>query len=67
MLRRPPSADPLTGFTPRETEFVPARDGVLRRVGVGDRMPYLQFRGGPKGFVRVLDDQTLGWADFRGN
>ena len=29
--------------------------------------PYIQHRGGPKGFLRVLDDKTLGFADFRGN
>ena len=29
--------------------------------------PYVQWRGGPPGFLRVLDDRTLGWADFRGN
>ncbi|MEH3141361.1 MAG: pyridoxamine 5'-phosphate oxidase family protein [Mycobacterium kyogaense] len=29
--------------------------------------PYVQFRGGPAGFVRVLDDHSVGWADFRGN
>ena len=29
--------------------------------------PYIQHRGGPKGFIRVLDDKTLGFADFVGN
>jgi uncharacterized protein len=29
--------------------------------------PYIQHRGGPKGFLRVLDERTLGFADFRGN
>jgi uncharacterized protein len=29
--------------------------------------PYIQHRGGPQGFLRVLDDQTLAFADFRGN
>ena len=29
--------------------------------------PYVQYRGGPPGFLRVLSDDTLGWADFRGN
>ncbi len=29
--------------------------------------PYVQFRGGPKGFLKVTDDTTLGYADFRGN
>src|SRR4029078_4263413 len=29
--------------------------------------PYIQHRGGPKGFIKVLDDKTLGFADFAGN
>lgn len=29
--------------------------------------PYVQFRGGPKGFLKVIDESTLGYADFRGN
>ncbi len=29
--------------------------------------PYVQFRGGPKGFLKVIDKTTLGYADFRGN
>ena len=32
-----------------------------------DNQPYIQFRGGPKGFLKILDDKTLGFADFRGN
>jgi uncharacterized protein len=32
-----------------------------------DGQPYIQHRGGPKGFLRILDDRTLGFADFRGN
>lgn len=29
--------------------------------------PYVQFRGGPPGFLQVIDEHTIGWADFRGN
>jgi predicted pyridoxine 5'-phosphate oxidase superfamily flavin-nucleotide-binding protein len=29
--------------------------------------PYVQYRGGPPGFLRVIDERTLAWADFRGN
>jgi predicted pyridoxine 5'-phosphate oxidase superfamily flavin-nucleotide-binding protein len=29
--------------------------------------PYIQYRGGPPGFLKVLDDKTLGFADFGGN
>ena len=32
-----------------------------------ERQPYIQYRGGPPGFLKVLDDQTLGFADFGGN
>ena len=56
-----------TTLTFAETEFIAARDGFyLATVGeLG--YPYVQFRGGPPGFLRVLDAQTLGYADFRGN
>jgi predicted pyridoxine 5'-phosphate oxidase superfamily flavin-nucleotide-binding protein len=52
---------------PDEAAFVEARDGFYL-ASVGETgWPYVQFRGGPPGFVRVLDDRTLAWADFRGN
>ena len=35
---------------------------------VGEKeWPYIQHRGGPKGFLKVLDERTLGFADYRGN
>ena len=50
-----------------EAAFVAARDGFhLATVGETG-WPYLQFRGGPEGFLHVLDDTTLAWADVRGN
>jgi len=50
-----------------EVAFIAGRDGFyLASVGEGG-WPYVQFRGGPVGFLRVLDDRTLGYADFRGN
>jgi predicted pyridoxine 5'-phosphate oxidase superfamily flavin-nucleotide-binding protein len=55
------------GLGARETEFIAARDGFYL-ASVGETgWPYVQFRGGPPGFLRVLDDSTLGFADFRGN
>ena len=52
---------------PSEAGFVGERDS-LYMASVGETgWPYIQHRGGPKGFVRVLDEQTLGFADFRGN
>ena len=52
---------------PKEIEFIEARDGFYL-ASVGETgWPYVQFRGGAPGFLRVLDEQTLAWADFRGN
>src|SRR5438105_2108350 len=50
-----------------EATFLAERDSFyMASVGEGG-WPYLQHRGGPKGFVRVLDEHTLGFADYRGN
>ena len=50
-----------------EIEFIGERDGFyLATVGEND-YPYVQFRGGQRGFLKVLDENTLGFADFRGN
>jgi predicted pyridoxine 5'-phosphate oxidase superfamily flavin-nucleotide-binding protein len=55
------------GLTEDEIEYIGERDGFyLATVGESGQ-PYVQFRGGPKGFLKVLDAQTLGYADFRGN
>lgn len=52
---------------PDERQFLAERDSFyLASVGEGG-WPYVQHRGGPTGFVRVLDDATIGFADFRGN
>ncbi len=54
-------------LTDAESDFIEQRDGFyMATVGEGGR-PYIQFRGGPAGFLKVLDWQTLGFADFRGN
>ena len=50
-----------------EREFIEARDGFYMASVSETGWPYIQFRGGPKGFLRVLDDQTIGFADLRGN
>jgi predicted pyridoxine 5'-phosphate oxidase superfamily flavin-nucleotide-binding protein len=50
-----------------ETQFIAARNS-LYMASVGETgWPYIQHRGGPAGFVRVLDPKTIGFADFRGN
>lgn len=51
----------------RETSFIAERDGFYQATVSEAGWPYVQFRGGPAGFVRVLDDRTLAYADFRGN
>src|SRR5215210_3950551 len=54
-------------FTQAEANFIASRDSFYM-ASVGETgWPYIQHRGGPKGFVRVLDERTIGFADFRGN
>lgn len=50
-----------------EQEFITARDGFYLASISETGWPYVQFRGGPAGFLRVIDERTLGYADFRGN
>jgi len=51
----------------KEVEFIQARDGFYLASVSETGWPYVQFRGGPPGFLRVIDECTLAWADFRGN
>ena len=55
------------GVSDAERDFIEARDGFYMATVGQDGQPYIQFRGGPPGFLKVLDDNTLGYADFRGN
>lgn len=48
-------------------EFIAERDSFYLATASKDGQPYIQHRGGPKGFLRVVDDHTLGFADFAGN
>ena len=50
-----------------EQAFLKDRDGFYMASVTETGWPYIQFRGGEKGFLHVLDDQTLGFADLRGN
>lgn len=59
-----PAADTLT---PRETAFIEARDGFYQATISETGWPYVQFRGGPAGFLKGLGPKTIGYADFRGN
>lgn len=54
-------------LTARETEFIEARDSFYQATVSETGWPYVQFRGGPRGFLKVIDDRTIGFADFRGN
>jgi predicted pyridoxine 5'-phosphate oxidase superfamily flavin-nucleotide-binding protein len=52
---------------PDERDFLEARDGVFIATVASDGWPYVQFRGGPPGFLHVLDERTVAFADVRGN
>jgi predicted pyridoxine 5'-phosphate oxidase superfamily flavin-nucleotide-binding protein len=54
-------------LTAAEAEFIAARDSVYMATVGETGWPYIQHRGGPAGFIRVLDEGTLAFADFRGN
>ncbi len=50
-----------------ERDFIAARDGFYLATVSETGWPYVQHRGGPVGFLKVLDEHTLAYADFRGN
>jgi len=50
-----------------EIEFIGERDSFYWATTGETGWPYIQHRGGPKGFLKVIDDHTLALADFRGN
>jgi predicted pyridoxine 5'-phosphate oxidase superfamily flavin-nucleotide-binding protein len=54
-------------FTDAEIAFIAERDSFYMATSSENGWPYIQHRGGPKGFLRVLDEKTLGFADYRGN
>jgi uncharacterized protein len=56
-----------TRITPDLTGFIAAQTSVFLATVNAEGQPYIQHRGGPRGFLRVLDDQTIGFADFAGN
>ncbi len=64
LTERGPSNDTFSEF---EKDFISRRDGVyISTVGSGG-WPYIQFRGGPVGFLHIIDDRTLAYADVTGN
>lgn len=52
---------------PEEVNFINTRDSFYLASINTERWPYLQHRGGPAGFLKVLGPRTLGFADYRGN
>jgi hypothetical protein len=54
-------------FTSREADFIARRDSFYMATVSETGWPYVQHRGGPPGFLKVLDDTTLAFADYRGN
>lgn len=55
------------GLTENETEFISQQDNFYLSTIGENGFPYIQFRGGPKGFLKVLDNSFLGFIDFGGN
>lgn len=53
--------------TPELAGFLAERDSFYLATANAEGQPYVQHRGGPPGFLRVLDERTLAFADFRGN
>ena len=56
-----------TRMTPDLAAFIAERDHFYMGTANAEGRPYIQHRGGPKGFLKVLDEKTLGYADFAGN
>ena len=48
-------------------EFIEARDSMFLATANAEGQPYVQHRGGPAGFLRVIDKKTIGFADYDGN
>lgn len=60
-------AGPNDQLGPRETEFIGLRDTFYLATVSESAWPYVQHRGGPAGFLKVLGPKQLAYADFRGN
>jgi predicted pyridoxine 5'-phosphate oxidase superfamily flavin-nucleotide-binding protein len=61
------SDDPRNELNDYEKEFIESRDSFYQATISENNWPYVQHRGGPAGFLRVLDSRTIGYADFKGN
>jgi predicted pyridoxine 5'-phosphate oxidase superfamily flavin-nucleotide-binding protein len=56
-----------TTITPALASFIAAQTSVFLATASSDGQPYIQHRGGPPGFLKVLDEKTIAFADFAGN
>jgi len=56
-----------TRITPDLGGFIAAQTSLFLATASADGQPHIQHRGGPPGFLRVLDEQHLGFANFSGN
>ena len=54
-------------FTPNEAAFIAGRDSFYMATVSETGWPYVQHRGGPPGFLKLVDEKTLAFADYRGN
>ena len=54
-------------LTENEISFIQSRDSFYMGTVGENGWPYVQFRGGPNGFLKVVDDTTIAYVDFRGN
>jgi predicted pyridoxine 5'-phosphate oxidase superfamily flavin-nucleotide-binding protein len=62
-----PSEDYNNLLGPNEAAFISARDSLYMATVSETGWPYVQHRGGPQGFVKILDEKTIAMPDFRGN
>jgi predicted pyridoxine 5'-phosphate oxidase superfamily flavin-nucleotide-binding protein len=53
--------------TPELAAFIAEQDTAFLATASAEGAPYVQHRGGPKGFIKIVDERTLGFADYRGN
>jgi predicted pyridoxine 5'-phosphate oxidase superfamily flavin-nucleotide-binding protein len=56
-----------TAITPELAAFVEAQTSIFLATANAEGQPYIQHRGGPPGFLKVVDTQTIGFTDFAGN
>jgi predicted pyridoxine 5'-phosphate oxidase superfamily flavin-nucleotide-binding protein len=56
-----------TAISPDLADFIAAQTSIFLATASADGQPYIQHRGGPAGFLHVLDEKTIGFVDFAGN